>query len=124
MEFKNYVNENEWFQDKDGTIYTKKEDDARVREMVLKEIELEKSKPKLNEHEQGYRRGYSHGFQMCLMGNYTQEDMNKIRIWSQGWDLTGAPYSPLDGVPMNGLTEDDEHRFFANQLNQTWNDPK
>lgn len=124
MEFKNYVNEDEWFKDKDGTVYTKTEDDARVREMVMKEIELEKSKPKLNQHEQGYRRGYSHGFQMCLMGNYDQEDMDKIRIWRQGWDLTGAPYSPLDGVHLDGLTENDEHRFFANRINENWNDPK
>ena len=48
MEFKNYINENEWFKDEDGTIYTKKEYDAHVREMVRKQIGLEKSKPKLN----------------------------------------------------------------------------
>jgi len=124
MEFKNFVDDDKFFQDDNGKIYTRKEFNEYMRDLAKREQEIMDRKPKLSRYEQGYRKGYLHGFSMCLRGNYTEDDMKELRNWGTGWDLTGPPFSPLAGVHLDGLTEDDEHRFFANRLSQNWNDPK
>lgn len=80
-------------------------------------IEQMKSEPRIpdwTKEEQAFRRGYCQGFWAAKKRlDVTFEDVKK---WRYGSDHTAPPGSGMEGVHLHGLTNEDPHRFFINNL--------
>lgn len=70
--------------------------------------------------EESYRRGYCHGF--LAARNNPEMTVQECYDWRHGQDCTAPPGSSMAGTKLDGLTKNDEHRFFINKLKENWND--
>ncbi len=72
----------------------------------------------LSANEEAYRRGYLHGF---VTGRTTETEYQKVREWRYSNDTIAPPGSGMEGMHLDGLKKDEEHRFFINRTKENWN---
>jgi hypothetical protein len=79
-------------------------------------MEISETQVNLSKCEEAYRRGYSQGFAAAITNECTPSNIYEVYEWRNSVELTAPPYSGLAGLKLHGLTEEEEHRHFINQL--------
>ena len=72
------------------------------------------------ERELSYRKGFHQGFFAARNNPEISED--QVKKWRYSENKTAPPGSSFSGKDMNGLTKEDEHRFFENRVKENWSD--
>ena len=87
--------------------------DQEEKDRLIEEV-CGSSPPKWSDHEEGYRKGYAHGFQAAR--DNPDIDIWKVQKWRHSDEETAPPGSELEGYKLHGLKKDEEHRYFENAV--------